>query len=163
MSSDEAFVARVLGALREAGLDAVVVGSVAALIQGAPLTTDDMDILVRDTPRNRAKIKDLESRLGGRAVEISPLSSTIRITTAEASLDVLFDEISGGLDFNALRSRAKSLTIGDTVAAVASLEDIIYSKTAAGRPKDLAQLPILQDTLRVLQTLESTNRRTAKS
>ena len=151
-------MAKVLAALHEAGLEAVIVGSVAALVQGAPVTTDDMDVLIRDTPRNRAKIKELEGRLGGRAIEISPLSRAVRITTAEANLDVLFDLIPGNLDFNGLRSRAKNLTIGAHVATVACLEDIIQSKTAAGRPKDLAQLPILKDTLRVQALVTSGSR-----
>jgi len=38
MSSDEAFVLEVLAALRDSGVEAIVVGSVAALLQGAPLT-----------------------------------------------------------------------------------------------------------------------------
>jgi hypothetical protein len=37
---------------------------------------------------------------------------------------------------------------------VASLEDVIKSKEAAGRKKDLAVLPILRDTLAVKQALK---------
>lgn len=154
MSSDESFVTQVLVALRESGLEVVVVGSVAALLQGAPLTTDDMDVLVRDTPRNREKLRDLEQRLGGRAVVIAPLTRAIRITTPVAHLDILFDEISGGLDFTGLRARSANVQLGDVVAIVASLEDIIASKEAAGRPKDLGQLPILRDTLKVVRALK---------
>jgi len=39
-------------------------------------------------------------------------------------------------------------------ARVACLEDIIASKAACGRPKDLAQLPLLRETLRVKQALD---------
>jgi hypothetical protein len=56
MSSDEAFVVRVLAALKSAKLEAVVVGNVAAILQGVPVTTQDLDLLVRDTPRNQQKI-----------------------------------------------------------------------------------------------------------
>lgn len=140
--------------MQACGLESVVVGSVAALLQGAPLTTDDMDILIRDSPRNREKLRDLEGRLGGRAVELSPLSRAVRITTPEAHLDILFDQIPGQLEFNALRARSKRVALGDAVAVVASLEDIIASKEAANRPKDLGQLPILRDTLRVIQALK---------
>ena len=155
MSSDEAFVVAVLAALRDTGVEAVVVGSVAALLQGAPLTTDDMDVLIRDTPANRLKLKELEQRLGSHAVALSPLSPTLRITTHEANLDILFDEISGGLGFQGLRARSARIDLGEVVAVVASLEDIIASKEAAGRPKDLGQLPILRDTLRVLRALKT--------
>jgi predicted nucleotidyltransferase len=154
MSSDEAFVTEILLALRDSGVEAIVVGSVAALLQGAPLSTDDMDVLIRDTPNNRDKLKEVERRLGGHAVEISPLTPTLRITTPRAHLDILFDEISGGLGFQGLRSRSARIELGDVVAVVASLEDIIASKEAAGRPKDLGQLPILRDTLRVLRALK---------
>ncbi len=154
MSSDEAFVLEVLAALRESGVEAIVVGSVAALLQGAPVTTDDMDVLIRDTPANRAKLQDLEQRLGGKAVALSPPSSALRITTRQANLDILFDELPGGLGFQGLRARSAQLDLGDVVAVVASLEDIIASKEAAGRPKDIAQLPILKDTLQVLQALK---------
>jgi hypothetical protein len=155
MSSDEAFVVEVLAALRDSGVEAIVVGSVAALLQGAPLTTDDMDVLIRDTQANRDKLKDLERRLGSRAIELSPLSRSLRITTRAAHLDILFDEISGGLGFQGLRARSARIDLGDAVAVVASLEDVIASKEAAGRPKDLGQLPILRDTLRVLRALKA--------
>jgi len=154
MSSDEAFILEVLAALRDSGVEGIVVGSVAALLQGAPLTTDDMDVLIRDTPANRNKLQDLEQRLGGKAIPVSPLSSALRITTRQANLDILFDEIPGGLGFQGLRSRSARIDLGDAIAVVASLEDIIASKEAAGRSKDIAQLPILKDTLKVLRALK---------
>jgi hypothetical protein len=47
-----------------------------------------------------------------------------------------------------LRSRSVSVRVGSEKVRVASLEDILKSKRAAGRRKDLAVLPILEDTLR---------------
>jgi hypothetical protein len=41
-----------------------------------------------------------------------------------------------------LRSRSISVRVGSETVRVASLEDILKSKRAAGRPKDLAVLPI---------------------
>ena len=41
------------------------------------------------------------------------------------------------------------MKIGKQTLTVASLEDVIRSKEAAGRKKDLAALPILRDTLAV--------------
>lgn len=158
MSSDEVFVEEVLSALAECGLEAVVVGSVAALLQGAPITTEDMDILVRDTPRNREKLRSVEERLGHRAVQLTPLSRTLRIPTPRAHVDVLFDELSGHLRFESLRARGLRVPLGKVVAVVASLEDVIASKEAAGRPKDLAQLPILRDTLNVRRALGETKK-----
>lgn len=155
MSSDEAFVEEVLAALRDCGIEAIVIGSVAALLQGAPITTEDMDVLVRDTPRNREKLRDLERRLGRKAVQVSPLTATLRIPTPRAHLDILFDEIAGHLRFESLRSRSTRVRMKNVEAVVAALEDVIASKEAAGRPKDVAQLPILRDTLRVRGALGS--------
>ena len=154
MSSDEDFVEEILGVLQECEIEAIVVGSVAALLQGAPITTEDMDVLVRDTPKNREKLKRLEELLGRKALQLSPLSSTLRIPTPRGQVDLLFDEISGKLQFESLRSRGVKVRLGNFVALAASLEDVIASKEAAGRPKDIAQLPILLDTLKVRRALE---------
>ncbi len=154
MSSDEAFVEEILGALRACGIEAIVVGSVAALLQGAAVKTENIvEVLVRDTPENRERLRRLEELLGRQAFQISPLSRTLRIPTPSAHVDVHFDELSGGLHFESLRSRSVSVSLGKFVAIVAALEDVIASKEAAGRPKDLAQLPILRDTLRVRRAL----------
>jgi len=153
-SSDEAFVLAVLDALKEVRLEAIMVGSVAGLLQGCPVTTQDLDLLVRDTKANRTKIRALGRCLGGRPHLIADPSPTLRIDLPAATLDLLFDQISGGLTFQALRARSLTLSLGGRTARVACLEDIIASKEAAGRPKDLAQLPILRDTLRVKKALQ---------
>ena len=153
-SSDEAFVLKVLEALEQARLEALVVGSVAAVLQGSPVTTQDLDLLVRDTPANRQKIEQLGQCLGARPREVSSLSNVLRIDAAAAPVDLLFDRLPGGLSFESLRSRSVAIDLGGRTATVASLEDIIASKEAAARPKDQAQLPILRDTLRVKKALE---------
>lgn len=153
-SSDEAFVLQVLEALEQTGLEALVVGSVAAVLQGSPVTTQDLDLLVLDTPANRQKIERLAQCLGGRPREVSSLSNVLRIDAAAATVDLLFDRLPGGLSFESLRSRSVAIDLGGRTARVASLEDIIASKEAAARPKDQAQLPILRDTLRVKKALE---------
>ncbi len=154
MSPDEAFVAQLLRALAAAQLEAVIVGSTAAVLQGAPVMTQGVDILIRGTPRNEVKLAQLCAALGGALVEVSPLSRTRRILGLSITVDVLLDEISGGLTFARLRSRAVKIPIGDQIAIAAALEDVIASKQAANPPKDLAQLPILRDTLRIKAALE---------
>jgi hypothetical protein len=152
-SSDESFVLEVLAALEQIELEALVVGSVAAVLQGSPVTTQDLDLLVRDTPGNRRKIEELSQRLGARPREISALTNVLRIDAASAPVDLLFDRLPGELSFESLRSRSIAIDLSGRTATVASLEDIILSKEAAGRPKDHAQLPILRDTLRVKKAL----------
>lgn len=43
--------------LRETGLEAVMIGDTAAALQGAPVTTIDVDFLFRKTPANLRKLK----------------------------------------------------------------------------------------------------------
>ncbi|MDB4913049.1 MAG: hypothetical protein JWM95_693 [Gemmatimonadetes bacterium] len=69
-------------------------------------------------------------------------------------VDVLFDRLPGSRSFEDVRTRSVTVALGDADAVVASLEDIIASKEAAGRPKDLAHLQILRDTLRIRAVLD---------
>ena len=57
MSPDEAFVLRLLEALDSAGLEGLIVGMTGAALQGAPAMTQDVDLLIRDTPKNREKLR----------------------------------------------------------------------------------------------------------
>jgi hypothetical protein len=156
MSPDESFVAELARALKAVALEAIVVGSGGAALLGAPVLTQDIDILVRDTPRNRRKLGALCQALGASLVEISPLTGSRRLVGLRVGIDVLFDEIAGGLRFESLRSRAQKIALPNAQVTVASLADIVASKAAAGRPKDLAQLPILRDTLKVIQARTGT-------
>jgi len=155
MSSDEAFVLAVLKALKTVGLEAVVVGNVAAILQGAPVTTQDIDLLIRDTVRNRRKISAFGRVLGAQPRRISVLTDSLRIDAAGGTVDLIFDRIPGRLSFQALRSRAVHLDLAGTEAVVARLADVIASKEAADRPKDRAQLAALRDALRVKNALEA--------
>lgn len=156
MSSDEEFVIRVLAAVEHAKLECLVVGNGAAILQGAPVTTQDFDLLVRDTPRNRGKIDAIGRELGARPRKISPLTDVLRIDAPQGTVDVLFDRLSGDLKFESLRARAVTIQVANREAKVASLPDVIAAKEAADRPKDRAMLPILRDTLRIKQALAMT-------
>lgn len=152
MNSDveETFLAEIAVALRATGLEALVVGNVASILNGAPVLTRDVDLLVRKTPLNQRKLKKLAASLGGTGpLPISDLTSTERIYGLRVPIDILYDQIAGKLRFAALRSRAQPVPVGGGVLTVASLADVIKSKEAAGRPKDKAVLPILRDTLAV--------------
>lgn len=157
MSPDEAFIVVLLRALQAVKLEAIIIGNAAAAIQGVPVTTQDVDLMIRDTEVNRRKLDELAQALGAaRPVSLSPLTSTVRIIGTAWPIDILFDSMSGDLQFASVRSRSRSVSIADVTATVASLEDVICSKEAAGRPKDLAVLPILRDALRVIRALEQT-------
>ena len=154
MSPDEVFLVRLLTALDAVRLEYVVVGMAAAALQGAPIMTQDVDLLVRDTPLSRSRIDDLAKLIGaGRPILVSDLSTTLSLIGGDVPVDVLFDRLPGGRSFEALRARAVTIQLGERAAVVASISDIIASKEAAGRPKDLAHLAILRETERIREAL----------
>jgi len=143
-------------ALRGVRLDAVVIGNAASMLNGAPVTTQHLDLLIRDTVPNRRKLARFAQAIGGSApMRVSGLSSVEWIEGhLGVPVEIHYDRTSGGLTFPSLRSRAKLVPIGDEKLRVASLADVIRSKRAANRPKDRAVLPILLDTLLVKKKLE---------
>jgi hypothetical protein len=145
----EAMLLAVAKALRVVKLDAVVIGNTASMLNGAPVTTQDMDLLIRDTKLNRRKLAQLAKELRGSAP--SPVSDLSRVEVIESGVslpvEVHYDRISGGLTFAAVKARAQAVSIGREKLVVASLADVIRSKESANRPKDRAVLPILRDTL----------------
>ena len=147
---DEGFLEALARRLRTDRIEAIVVGNVASILNGAHVLTQDVDLLVRDTPLNRKKLKALASAMGGAGpAYISGLTSTERIYGTDIPIDILYDRMIGGLTFASVRSRSHLEPVGKETLTVASLADIIKSKTAAGRAKDKAVLPILRDTLAV--------------
>lgn len=149
-SVDEVFLAKLATSLQKAHLEAIVVGNVASILNDAPVLTQDIDLLVRDTPLNRKKLSQLAKELGGSGPGyVSGLTSTERIYGSDVPIDILYDRMIGGLSFASVKSRASTHVVGikGELLTVASLADVIKSKTAAGRPKDKAVLPILNATL----------------
>jgi hypothetical protein len=140
----------------------VVIGAIAAIAQGYPLNTQDVDITPAREPDNlerlAAALKDLDARLripndaSGIEFPIEPrfLGSVDSWTlkTPSGDIDLLFRP-SGTAGYEDLKRGALSAKLWGHEVLVASLQDIIRMKEAAARPKDLAQLPALRQTLDV--------------
>jgi hypothetical protein len=158
MSSDfsEKTLIALAKALRRAKLEAIIIGNSASMLNGAPVTTQVIDLLIRDTRPNRRKLARFADEIGGSApMPVSDLSKIQWIVGRLAvPVEIHYDRISGGLTFTSLRSRAQVVAVGDEKLLVATLADVIRSKKAAGRPKDRAVLPILRETLAVRKKLE---------
>lgn len=134
--------------LHEASLEAVLIGNAAAALHGAPVTTVDFDFLFRKTARNLAKLKAVARGLGATILRpYYPASDLFRVVRDDDGLQVDFmGTIHGLRSFEGVRDRATSVDLGGTTILVASLADVIKSKRAARRPRDLAVLPILEAT-----------------
>src|SRR5579863_3961115 len=139
---------RVARTLRESGLEAILIGNAAAALQGAPVTTLDLDFFFRMTPGNLRKLKAVARALGAVILKpYYPASDLLRVVADDDSLQLDFmPTIHGVRSYNAVRSRAAYLGIGGEQILVASLSDIIASKRAANRPRDRAVLDVLTTT-----------------
>jgi hypothetical protein len=140
---------RVARALRIAKLDAILVGNAGAAVQGAPVSTLDFDFLIRDSPRVDAKVRAFARALGASTpVPYEGVSRMVRVSTRDIQVDLLPRLYGVRATFEGLRSRATVVAVGKEKIRVATLADIIRSKRAAARSKDLASLPVLEETLR---------------
>jgi predicted nucleotidyltransferase len=135
--------------LGEAKLEAVLIGNAAAALRGAPVTTIDFDFLFRRTARNIRKMKAVAAQLGGTVLRpFYPASDLFRIVRDDDGLQVDFmGTIHGIRSFEGVRDRASVIDIAGVPVLVASLDDVIRSKRAARRPRDLAVLEILEKSL----------------
>jgi predicted nucleotidyltransferase len=134
--------------LEAAGLEAVLIGNAAAALRGAPVTTVDFDFLFRRTARSLAKLKVLARGLRATILRpYYPVSDLYRLVRDDDGLQVDFmGTVHGIRSFEGVRDRADRVDVSGGSLLVASLADIIRSKRAARRPRDLAVLEILERT-----------------
>ncbi len=126
----------------------VLIGNAAAALQGAPVTTVDFDFMFRKTPANMNKLKALATALDATILRpYYPVSDLFRVIRDEDGLQLDFmATIHGVRSYAGLRTRASSVELGGAPLLVASLPDIIKSKKAARRPRDLAVIDVLERT-----------------
>lgn len=136
-----------LESLNFRGIEYVIVGAHSLAFHGRPRYTGDLDILVRATPENAARLVDLLNQFGfadsgfkesdftqpeqliqlGRAPNrIDLLTSITGVTTDEAFVGKVPAELDGILVF------------------ILSKEALIRNKRAVGRPQDIADLSALE-------------------
>jgi NAD(P)-dependent dehydrogenase (short-subunit alcohol dehydrogenase family) len=131
-------------------LDAVLIGNAAAALNGAPVTTMDLDFFMRATPGNVRKVwliaQDLEVPV---TRPFYPASELYRIVRARDDLQFDFMvQIAGVRSYEGVRSRSTIVKFAGKPLRVASLRDVIRSKTAANRLEDRAVLPVLRRTVK---------------
>lgn len=154
----------ILRVLREHDVECVVLGAVAATLHGAPFMTNDLDICPEGATQNLERLADALRELQGKmmasdeperlSLEWSARSLNkwlmefkfLNIHTRYGQLDLLYRP-AGTEGYSDLKRNAVAEDIGGVTITVAALEDVIRSKQAAGRPRDLEQLPTLRNLL----------------
>ena len=137
-----------------------MIGGIAATLHGSNLRTGDVDICPPRDPENltrlAAALQEMEARIRTSGVpdglpfacDAGFLSriDLLNLVTRFGDFDIAFTP-AGTAGYEDLVRQATKIDLEPVVIPVASLEDVIRSKRAAGRAKDLQQLPILETLL----------------
>ena len=139
-------------ALNELGARYLVVGMGAALVQGAPGTTQHIDLWFGSV--EGSPLAEAARRAGG--MYITGFGMQPPAVGGEGLERVVLVLSASGLDsFEREYARARDYEIEGIPVKVLPLERVIASKRAARRPKDLAVLPLLEATLAARETTGS--------
>lgn len=144
----------------------VIVGAVAARLQGAPILTQDLDVTpaadLTNLERLVSALVELDARLRVAAdpkgvpfplePEMLAANRSWTLVTRSGDLDLVFQP-AGSHGYRDLIRDAEPTRVADDpplTVMVASLADVIRTKEASGRDKDRAGLPLLRKTLEEL-------------
>ena len=146
-----------LGTLHRHEVEFVLVGGVAAVVEGALVNTEDLDVVYASAPANLERLLAALDALG--CVYRDPAQRVIKPTferlrdnrvnllrSPAGDIDAM-QEIAPGWRFAEVLARSHPLEIAGMSIRVLDLASVIESKATVGRPKDLAALPVLRNTL----------------
>jgi Nucleotidyl transferase AbiEii toxin, Type IV TA system len=147
--------ATLVRALVDGGVDFVIIGGVAVILRAMPRFTKDLDICYSTAQENLDALGSvlvaLKARLRGvpETVPFVPDGRTLRqtqivcLTTPVGDIDLLVDP-DGAPGYDTLRERADIMELGARSVWIASIEDMLAMKRAAGRPQDLIDVESLE-------------------
>jgi len=136
-----------LESLNFRGIEYVIVGAHSLAFHGRPRYTGDLDILVRATPENAAKLVDLLNQFGFahsgfKESDFTQPEKLIQLGRAPNRIDLL-TSITGVTTEQALASKVEAELDGIPVF-ILSKDALIRNKRAVGRPQDIADLTMLE-------------------
>ncbi len=152
---------RLFATLTRYGVQYVLIGALAARLQGFPRATYDADITPARDPQNLRRLADalreLDARIytntipEGLAFDCSPQllarADTWNLVTKAGRLDLAFTP-SGTTGFPDLAPQAVRFDVYGHPLLVARLEDIIRSKEAVNRPQDRQDVEVMREMLK---------------
>ena len=148
--------------LIDVGVQFVIIGGMAARLHGTGHATVDIDICPSADAENLSRLAAALEQLGARlrvegdpgGVPFDPHPDTLRqmttmtLITEHGPLDLCFAPAGFPAGYDNLSEGALIVELGSIELPVASLADVVTSKRAAGRPKDIVALPPLEAYLR---------------
>jgi hypothetical protein len=148
-------VEELLRRLTAGGVDFVIIGGIAMVLLGSARLTRDLDIVFAPDEGNLDALGRVLVALGARLREVDedvpfiPDAASLRniqlltLETGYGWLDV-HRTVGGSPKYDALRRRAERVDLGDFFVLVASPDDLVEMKNAAGRAQDLADIEELE-------------------
>ncbi len=135
-----------LGLLNSRGVEYVIVGAHSLAFHGRPRYTGDLDILVRGTLVNAAKLVDLLNQFGFGASNFKPSDFSepeqlIQLGRVPNRIDLL-TSITGVTTDEAFATKIEA-TLDDIPVFILSKEALVRNKRAVGRPQDMADIETL--------------------
>ena len=133
--------------LNSRGIEYVIVGVHSLAYDGRPRYAGDLDILVRATTENAAKLVDLLNHIGFadagfKESDFTQPEQLIQLGRPPNRIDLL-TSIAGVTSDEALTTKVQAELDGIPVF-VLSKDALIRNKRAVGRPQDLADLKLLE-------------------
>ncbi|MBI4229518.1 MAG: nucleotidyltransferase [Planctomycetes bacterium] len=124
----------------------VVIGGVAAIAYGVPRMTLDLDILIRPTRDNAERLLQafMEAGLGTAALTSADDLLAQEITIFKDRVRVDVQTRTPGVTFDAAYARRNTVDVDGIAVPLVSRGDLIATKRAAGRPRDLEDVRILE-------------------
>lgn len=135
--------------LNDRAADYVIIGAAAMPVHGYTRITLDLDLFIRPTAVNAAKVLDSLREFGYDLTDFSVqdlLENKILIRQYVVETDI--HPSVKGVSFDQVWEHRVADYYGKTPAQFASLEDLIQMKEAANRPKDQEDLRVLRELLR---------------
>ena len=156
-----------IAALNSHGVRYLIVGAHAVAYHARPRATKDLDILFECAPANaRRMLAALRDCFGGKELgytvaELTDPQWIIQIGIAPVRIDLLSD-LPGAPSFETLWRNRIEARFGSAKAYYLDLDDLIRTKEAAGRAQDRADVRILREASKRIQSAKGTRRRGEK-
>ena len=134
-------------ALSAEGADFLVVGAHAVMIYTEPRYTKDLDLWVRPTRQNAARVLAALRRFGAPLADLTvddlaTPGTIFQMGMAPNRIDLLTSL--DGLDFDSAWTRRVPSSYGGSRIHVLSRQDLITNKRTVGRPRDLLDVESLE-------------------
>jgi hypothetical protein len=133
--------------LNDRGVEFLLIGGVAYNYYAPPRATKDVDVWVRPTPENMQRLVAAIGEFGFPIGELNPndfldSNQILMLGRVPNRIDVIFEPL--GIDWPGTWSRRGTARYGRVHIPIVSKEDLISSKRAAARPRDLADVSTLE-------------------